>query len=113
MEHTSSEKIVDALKLLEEAALQKRDELKSVMSNKYTHLKGVIVETETSLVKSLAEAGKHAGEAAVHAKEVSIAKTAEISRDVDKSVHSNPWPYIAGSAVVGLLLGAVLVRSSK
>ena len=60
MEHTSSEKISEALKLLEEAATQKKDELKSVMSDKYAHLRNVIVETESSLVKSLSDTRKHA-----------------------------------------------------
>jgi len=41
MEHTSNEKISEALKLLEDAAKQKKDELKSVMSDKYTHLRNV------------------------------------------------------------------------
>ena len=49
MENTSSEKIADALKLLEEAATQKKDELKSVMADKYMQLRNVIVETESSL----------------------------------------------------------------
>lgn len=60
MEHTSSEKILEALKLLEEAATQKTDELKSVISDKYTHLRNVILETESSLVKSLSDTRKHA-----------------------------------------------------
>jgi ElaB/YqjD/DUF883 family membrane-anchored ribosome-binding protein len=113
MEHTSSEKIAEALKLLEEAALQKKDELKSVMSDKYTHLKSVIVEAESSLVKSLAEAKKHAVEAAAHAKDVGVEKAKEIAHDVDKNVHHNPWAYIGGTAVVGLLLGYILGRNRK
>jgi ElaB/YqjD/DUF883 family membrane-anchored ribosome-binding protein len=113
MEHTSSEKISEALKLLEEAAMQKRDELKSVMSDKYTHLRNVIVETESNLVKSLSAAGRHAVEAAAHAKDVSVEKAKEIAGDVDKHVHRNPWPYIGGSAVVGLLLGYILGRNRK
>ncbi|MCX6993062.1 MAG: hypothetical protein NT011_07965 [Kiritimatiellaeota bacterium] len=60
MKHTSSEKILEALKLLEEAATQKNDELKSVISDKYTHLRNVILETESSLVKSLSDTRKHA-----------------------------------------------------
>ena len=104
MEHTSSEKIAEALKLLEEAAQQKKSELKSAMSDKYTHLKSVIVEAESSLAKSLAEARKHAIEVAVHAKDVSVEKAREIANDVDKNVHQNPWAYIGGTAVVGLLL---------
>ena len=113
MEHTSTEKISEALKLLEEAAMQKKDELKSVMSDKYKHLKNVIVEAEGNLVKSLSDARKHAVDAAVHAKDVSVEKAREIAHDVDKSVHHNPWPYIGGSAVVGILLGYILGRSRK
>lgn len=113
MEHTSSEKMSEALKLLEEAATQKKDELKSVISDKYAHLKSVIVETESSLVKSLAGARKHAVEAAAHAKDAGVEKAREIAGDVDKSVHQKPWPYIAGSAGVGLLLGYILGRNRK
>jgi len=113
MEHTSGEKIAEALKLLEEAALQKKDELKSVMSDKYTHLKSVIVEAESSLAKSLSEAKKHAVEAAAHAKDVGVEKAKEIARDVDQNVHHNPWPYIGGTAVVSLLLGYILGRNRK
>ncbi len=113
MENTSSDKIVEALKLLEEAAKQKKDELKSVMSDKYTHLRDVIVETETSLVKSLSDARKHAVEATLHARDVSVEKARELAGGVDKNVHQNPWPYIGGTAVIGLLLGYVLGRNRK
>jgi ElaB/YqjD/DUF883 family membrane-anchored ribosome-binding protein len=113
MEHTSSEKMADALKLLEEAALQKKDELKSLMSDKYTHLKHVIVESETRLVKSFSDVRKHAAEAAAHARDVSVEKARELANDVDKHVHRNPWPYIGGMAVGGLLLGYILGRNRK
>ncbi|OGV67942.1 MAG: hypothetical protein A2283_12270 [Lentisphaerae bacterium RIFOXYA12_FULL_48_11] len=113
MEHTSSEKISEALKLLEEAAVQKKDELKSVMSDKYSHLKNVIVETETNLAQTLSSAKKHAVEAALRAKEAGVEKAKEIALDVDESAHRNPWPYIAGTAVVGLLLGYILGRNRK
>ena len=43
MQHTSSEKLSEALELLEEAAKQKKEELRSVMSDKYKHLKNAIV----------------------------------------------------------------------
>ena len=111
--NTSNENIAAALKLLEEAALQKRDELKSVMSDKYTHLKSVIVETESGLVKALADAKKHAAEAALHAKDVGVEKARELVGDVDKNVHRNPWPYIGGTAVISLLLGWILGRNPK
>ena len=113
MEHTSSEKIADALKLLEEAAREKKDELKHAMSDKYLHLKTAIVETEHGLVQSLSAAGKHAVDAATHARDVGVEKVREVAHDVDKSVHRNPWAYIAGTAAAGLLLGYMLGRNRK
>ena len=113
MEHKSSESIAAALKLLDEAAKQKKDELRTVMSDKYTNLRSLIMEDDSSLMKSLSDARKHAVEAAAHAKDVGVEKARELARDVDKSVHQNPWPYIAGSVVVGVLLGYILGRNRK
>jgi ElaB/YqjD/DUF883 family membrane-anchored ribosome-binding protein len=110
---TGSENIAEALKLLEEAAKQKKAELKSVMSDKYMHLRSVVMEAESGLVHSLCDAKKHAVEAAVHAKEVGVEKAKEIASEVDVSVHRNPWAYIGGTAVIGLLLGYVLGRDRK
>lgn len=113
MEHTSSAKISEALKLLEEAATQKRDDLKSVMADKYTHLKNVILESEGSLVQSLSDVRKQASEVVTHAKDVGVDKARELAHDMDQKVHTNPWPYLAGSATVGLLLGFLLSRNQK
>jgi ElaB/YqjD/DUF883 family membrane-anchored ribosome-binding protein len=109
MDHTSSEKITEALKLLEQAATQKRDELKSVMADKYTHLKDLFVETESGLAKSLSDTGKRAGE------EVDRAKDAgrRFATDMDQNVRRDPWPYLAGTAAVGFVLGVILSRDRK
>lgn len=111
--NTSSENIAEALKLLEEAARQKKDELRTAMCDKYANLKNLIVENESTLLKSLSDAKRHAVEAAAHAKEVGVEKSREIAGEVDKSVHQNPWPYIAGAAVFGLLLGGLMGRSCR
>lgn len=113
MENTSSENIAEALKLLEEAAKQKKDELRTVMSDKYTHLKSVIMENQRSLMKSLNTAKDHALQEAAHVKEASVEKAYELAHDVDRDVHRNPWPYIAGTAGVALMLGYVLGRRCK
>ena len=113
MKRRSSANIAAALKLLEEAAKQKKGELRTIMSDKYTNLRSLITENDSSLMKSLATAKDHALEAANRAKEAGVEKAREIASDVDKSVHQNPWPYIAGSAVVGALLGYILGRNRK
>ena len=66
------------------------------------------MENET---KSFATAKELALQAAAEVKEASIEKARELARNVDKNVHHNPWPYIAGSAAVGLLLGYILGRN--
>jgi len=109
--NTSSENIAEALELLEEAAEQKKEELESVMSDKYLHLKGIIMETENGVAKTLTDAKKHALKAVMHAKKVGVEKGRELAHGVDKNVHSTPWLYIGGTAVISVLLGFLLGRN--
>lgn len=111
--NTSGENIAEALKLLEEAARQKKDELKNVMSDKYTHLRSMIVEAESGVVKTVGDAKNRAVDVATHAKDMGVEKARELSHEVDKSVHQNPWPFIGGTAVISLLFGYLLGRSPK
>ena len=108
---TSNENFAAALKLLEEAAKQKKEELKAVMSDKYTNLRSLIMEKEGSLMKSLTSAKDQALEMSAHVRDVSVEKAREIAGDVDENVHQNPWPYIGGAAVVGILLGYIMGRN--
>jgi len=71
------------------------------------------MEDESSLMESLTTAKDHALEVATDVKEASVEKAREIARDVDNGVHQNPWPYIAGSAVVSVLLGYILGHSRR
>ena len=113
MEQKGNENIAKALELLEEAAKQKKDDLRTAMSDKYTNLRSLIMENESGLMESLTTAKDHAFEAATDVKDAGVEKAREIARDVDESVHQNPWPYIAGSAMVGVLLGCMVSRSRK
>ncbi len=113
MENTSNENIAEALKLLEEAARQKKHDLKAVIADKYTHLRNVLLEDEHALGQTLSEARKQAIEAAVRARDAGVEKAREVAGHVNECVHHNPWPYIAGSAAAGLLLGFMLGRNRK
>jgi ElaB/YqjD/DUF883 family membrane-anchored ribosome-binding protein len=95
---TSNAKISEALELLNEAAKEKRDELKGLMVNKYAHIR----EAMTSGVE-------HAQEAIAQGKE----KVIEIAGDVDKRVHKDPWVYIGGTAAAALLLGYFMGSKRK
>jgi CHASE3 domain sensor protein len=68
MEHKSNENIAAALELLEEAARQKKDELRTLMSDKCTNLRSLIMENESSLAESLTTAKDHVLDAAMDEK---------------------------------------------
>lgn len=106
---TSNAKISEALELLNEAAKEKKDELKGLMVNKYSHIR----EAMTAGVEHDKEILKHTQdftqEAIVQGKE----KVMEIAGDVDKRVHKDPWVYIAGTAAASLLLGYFIGSKRK
>ena len=110
MQNSSNESITEALKLLEEAAMQKKDELKTVMSGKFTNLQNLFVESGKSAAEMLTSTKDRVVDMAVHAEKISVEKARELSRSVDKCVHQNPWPYIVGTAVTGIIFGYFLRR---
>lgn len=113
MEHISDKSIDEALALLEEAARQRRDGLREAVVGKCAHLKDMVMDAEGSILRSLVNAKDQALNAAAHAKDVSLEKAREIAGDVNKNVHQNPWPYIAGTAATAVLVGFLLGRSRR
>ena len=51
MDSTSNEKIAQALELLEAAAREKKDELRELFKDRYSHLASVLMETERSVIQ--------------------------------------------------------------
>ncbi len=88
---TRNGKITEALGLLNEAAKEKREELKELLTDKYAHVKDMIV-----------------GKALVGEEKVK-----EVISEADKRVHKDPWPYIAGATAFSLLLGYLVGSKSK
>jgi len=81
------------------------------MSDKYTHLRDMIMETENGVAKTVTNTKQHVAEAVAHLKDRGVEKACELSRDVDKSAHQNPWPFIGGTAIISLLFGYILGRN--
>ena len=105
----SSEKIAEALKLLNEAAQEKKSDVASLIGDKYEALKQVIVDSEKSMGHAFMRGEKRAVDAAMQAKDFGVRK----AKEVDEHVHDNPWPYIGGAAVVGILIGYILGRKNN
>ncbi len=72
-------KIQEALDMLKQAAKDKKVELVEMLQDIYADVK--------------------------KAEEKAVNRAKKAAHDVDESIHSNPWPYIGGAALAGLILG--------
>ncbi len=113
MENNSNDKLAEALKLLEEAAREKKEDLRTLISDKYSHLKSVLVETEHTVIDGLSDTLKREIERTIKAKNKGKRKVKEAAVAVNGQVHSNPWPYIGGVAVIALLGGYLMGHKSS
>jgi ElaB/YqjD/DUF883 family membrane-anchored ribosome-binding protein len=95
---TSNAKISEALELLNEAAKEKKDELKGLMSNRYSHIKEAM-NSGVDFARETMDQGKE--------------RVMAIAGDVDQRVHKDPWVYIAGTAAASLLLGYLMGSKRK
>ena len=102
-------KISEALQILDDAAMQEKDSIQDMLRNRYHHLKHVVIAAEHSIGDSVSHARETAYEKAMMAKEYSVAT----AKKVDRSAHENPWLYIAGCGLFGLLSGFILGRSRQ
>lgn len=107
---SSNEKITEALKLLEEAAREKKNDLRDLMANKYSNLKELVSDTEYDIKESLAIAKKRASDILSKATDIGERRVKEVAAQLDDNVRANPWPYIGGVALTGLLIGYILGR---
>src|SRR6185503_17374720 len=94
---TSRGKLNEALELLNEAASEKKEELKDMLTGKYTHIK--------DLMTADAQKAKSAVEDVIADGEERIKKAVT---KVDSRVRKDPWPYVAATTAAALLLGYLM-----
>ena len=96
---TSAENLHEAMRLLNEAARGKREELQELLGEKYSDLRSVLGDASQASLGWI----KHTGEV--------VAGTAKkAAGTVNDSVHEHPWPYIGAAALGALILGFMLGR---
>jgi ElaB/YqjD/DUF883 family membrane-anchored ribosome-binding protein len=102
MNRFEDKRISEALELLNAAARDNKSELQSAIENKYTDLSSV-VNAFTDQMKNRATEGYNTGRRRVMG----------VATNINGSVHKNPWAYIGGAVVVGILSGLILCRTRR
>ena len=99
---TNRSKLNEALELLNEAAREKKVEFQEILTNKYSHIRDAMA-LEAQKAKSMAQDVIVEGER----------KIKETTAMVDANVRKDPWPYVAGTAAVALLVGFLMGSKRK
>ena len=99
MTHTtaSTEKLNEALAHLNEAAKERREELSTLLAEKYTDLRSALGGAAHASANWVKEQGREVGETATLA-----------ASTVDHSVRKHPWYYIGGAALGGVVIGLLI-----
>ena len=106
---TSNGRITEALELLNETAREKKDELKGLLTDKYSHIKQAMVAGTEQGMQALDRAKHLTQETIVEGED----KIKEVVSEADKRVHTDPWLYITGAAAFSLLLGYLMGSKHK
>lgn len=110
MENTpSNEKIREALELLRQAAVEKKEELRGMVRDQYSDVKDVI----GAMGANMSDRAKVAMDNLKNAAQQGQEKVKDAALRVDECVHDKPWHVIGGVAVVALLLGYLMGKKNS
>jgi ElaB/YqjD/DUF883 family membrane-anchored ribosome-binding protein len=106
---SSTDKLTEALDLINEALKQKKDEMWELITDKYSDIKDAFEEKYEEGVKTVNKAKKNAYKAVEEGEERII----DTAKSFEKEIKNNPWPYLGGVAVGFLLLGFLMGGDKK
>ncbi len=107
--NNSHKKLTEALELLNEAAREKKEEIQTLIGDRYSDIQDAMHAVAVQGRRNFKKA-KRMAEGAIEEGQERFEDTIE---DVNKEVHKNPWAYIGGAALGALLLGFVLGNSGR
>lgn len=99
--HEDVKSIEHALHILNEAAKESSQEIKSMVNTDYNKLKNIFSDFKPEVRHAFKELG-----------EASQEQLKEAHENVKESVHQHPWIYIGGATVISGLLGYILGKKS-
>ncbi len=95
----ADENLHQALAHLNEAARERREEIRKLVDEEYGHLRNAFGGAARASAGWMSEQGKE------------VTDTAKATATaVDKHVRSHPWHYVGGAAAAGFLTGLIIGR---
>jgi len=104
-----SDKIQSALKVLDDAASEKGQEIRSSISRSFKDLHHVLTELETGsevAMEGLRKKGRHL-------REVVQDRSAKMITEANRQFRTRPWLFIGGFALIGIGVGYLVVRKMR
>jgi ElaB/YqjD/DUF883 family membrane-anchored ribosome-binding protein len=95
------QRITEALEMLDRAALEKKEELKKIISDRYVNMQELFNEGAVGAREVLSRTRQNVKESVMKGRE----KAGEWARLADNRVRQKPWVFIGGIAAVAFLAG--------
>lgn len=105
----SGKKLTDALELLNEAAREKKDEIRNLIGDRYSAIQDAMQDVVSQGKRTFKKA-KNEAQGFLQEGEEKVEKTV---RTVNKEIQKSPWKYIGGTALGALVLGFLLGNSKR
>lgn len=105
----TSDKIVDALKVLDEAAVEKGHEIRSAVEKGFKHLHRTFSELEAGSWKAMDFVEKKGKDL----RDVVISQSAKTVASINQQFKTRPWVFIGGFTLVGIGIGYLLGQKMK
>ncbi|WFB36662.1 DUF883 domain-containing protein [Kiritimatiellota bacterium B12222] len=109
MNKQDAQKINEALELLNEAAKGQKDELNSLLSDKYSDLKNSLSGLESTIEDKAGNAAERLRELKASA----ASQASETASQVDHKVHEEPWKTLGLTVLASLALGVFIGRKDS
>lgn len=107
-----SKTINQALHVLNEAAKDSSDEIRTMITKDYQKIKEALGEVKPEILRAVRELREASEEMIVKTKDKIIDTTHQAANRVDRSAHDNPWYFVGATAAVAGIFGFMLGRKS-
>jgi len=113
LKKTKVKSVNHALRLLNKAAGDSSDEIKTMLSKDFSVLKNLLAEAKPTMKKSFNEIAEVTSESVSHMRDQVVDTTKEAARAIDKSAHDHPWYFVGGVAALSAIFTYSLLRKSR